>query len=146
MRKLLLLVLLLLLLPAPARAQAITWPSLSPSYRCDDDVAIFTLTNVGTDMQAGAQWYTATPRRIVEQGVVWLHAGGSNTWAYRAPGIELTFAYVRPDTGEWVRITQTCGARPQPTPTPTVPVEGAVEHWSYLPWVPVVKSILTPGG
>ncbi len=116
-----------------AQAATVPWPSISPSYRCDGDAAIYTLVNVGTDMVSGSQWYVAAAGRIVRQGVFWIAAGQTSTWAYSAPGIELTFAYVRPDNGQWVRMAQTCGVKPTPEPTPTV--EGQDEHRWFFPWV-----------
>lgn len=101
--------LLLLAVPLAAQAQGITWPSLSPSYYCYDGLSVFVLANVGTDMQAGS-WYTvSTPTRIVERGVFWIAAGQDAEWWYNAPGIPLTFTYTRPDNGQPVSLTQTCG-------------------------------------
>jgi len=116
-----------------AQAATVPWPSISPSYRCDGEAALFNLANVGTDMQAGAMWYVATPVRIVRQGIFWIAAGQSSTWAYSAPGIALTFAYQRPDNGQWVQMTQTCGIKPTPEPTPEANGQGA--HRWFAPWV-----------
>lgn len=105
----LLLTILLLVTPLAAQAQGITWPSLSPSYHCYGGLSVFVIANVGTDMQAGSQYTVSTPTRIVERGVFWIAAGQDTEWWYNAPGIPLTFAYQRPDNGQWVQMTQTCG-------------------------------------
>ena len=124
-----------------AHAAPPTWPSLSPSYRCDEGLAYFTLINVGADMQAGSQWYTATPRRIIEQGIFWIAAGQHSEWIYNAPHIPLTFAYVRPDTGQWVQMTQTCEGQPTPTPTP---IGGQREHRWYFPLIATGDLCISP--
>jgi len=103
---------------------AVPWPSISPSYHCDDGLAVFVLYNVGTDMGNGAPYTVSTPRRIIEQGFFWLAAGGHTEYWYNAPGIPLTFAYVRPDNYQQVSMTQTCG---------DVPVAGTQEHRIYAP-------------
>ncbi len=127
-----------------AHAQSVPWPSISPSYRCDDGVSVFVLANVGTDMTAGSAWQVTTPTRLIERGIFWIASGQSSQWAYNAPHIPLTFAYVRPDNGQVVSMTQTCaGAVPQPTltPEPTLtpvgtPVFAGQEGYQwFFPWV-----------
>ena len=130
---LLLTTILLLTVPATVQAQSVPWPSISPSYRCQDDWAVFVLANVGGDMGNGAQYSVSTPHRVIEQGVFWLAAGGHTEYWYNAPGIPLTFAYARPDNGAMVSMTQTCGVRPLPTATPIV--RGTGEHRWFAPWV-----------
>ena len=116
-----------------AQAATVPWPSISPSYRCDDGLAVFVLYNVGADMGNGAQYTVSTPHRVFEHGVFWLAAGGHTEYWYNAPGIPLTFAYARPDNGAMVSMTQTCGVRPLPTATPIV--RGTGEHRWFAPWV-----------
>ncbi len=113
-----------------AHAQAVPWPSISPSMYCDDGVTVFTLYNVGTDMQAAQPWVTRTPTRIVDTGLFWIAAGQKSEWRYNAPHIPLRFTYTRPDTGAKVDLELECsGAQPGPTatPPPTVTPVGTPE-------------------
>ena len=111
-------------------ATGVPWPSISPSYRCDDGYTVFTLYNVGVDMGNGAAYSIRTPYRTVEQGYFWIASGMQHEWWFNAPEIPLTLAYERPDNGVMVEITQTCSghveAQATPMPTPY--------QW-FMPWV-----------
>ena len=106
-------------------APGVPWPSLSPSYRCDNGMSVFVLTNVGIDMQQGSPWQVRTPKRVVASGIFWIAAGRSMEWWYNAPNIPLTLSYRRPDNGQTVELTQTCEGY----------VEAEQAHQWYFPLV-----------
>lgn len=126
---------LLLAVPATVQAQSVPWPSISPSYRCQDDLAVFVLTNVGADMPVGAPYTVSTPHRVVEQGVFLLVSGGYAEWWFDAPGIPLTFAYARPDSGATVSMTQRCGIVATGEASIGEPPPVAMVQKRYLPYV-----------